>query len=187
MKIEQLRLLAFGPFSDKVLEFDGDGLHIVYGPNEAGKSSALRALTALLYGIENNTKDNFVHANADMRVGGLLRTSDGQQLEIVRRKGNKNTLISPDGAALDEQVLTLFLQGVSKDLFCTLFGIDHQALRQGGKDILEQKGEVGQALFSAALGSHVLHDVLASLDKEAADLFTPRGQKKINVATKAHA
>lgn len=179
--------MAYGPFTDKVLEFTGDGLHIVYGPNEAGKSSALRALTALLYGIANNTKDQFVHANRLMRVGGLLCTSDGQKLDIVRRKGNTNTLLSADGTALDEQVLTPYLQGVSKELFGTLFGIDHPALRQGGKDILDQKGEVGQALFSAALGSHVLHDVLEGLDKEASDLFAQRGNsKKINAAIKEY-
>ena len=39
MIIRELNLVAFGPFTDRTLVFDQnmDGLHIVYGPNEAGK------------------------------------------------------------------------------------------------------------------------------------------------------
>ena len=45
MKILELALHAFGPFTDVVLDLSAgqEGLHLIYGPNEAGKSSALRA------------------------------------------------------------------------------------------------------------------------------------------------
>ncbi|MEX1237158.1 MAG: AAA family ATPase, partial [Pseudomonadales bacterium] len=53
---------------------------------------------------------------------------------------------------------------------------------------MEQKGEVGQALFSASLGSHALHAVLNQLDQEASGLFLPQGSKPtINSALKAYA
>lgn len=188
MRIDELNLAAFGPFTDRVLAFGETGLHIVYGPNEAGKSSALRGLKALLYGIDERTLDNFLHANDKLRIRGFLSTNDGQELGFIRRKGRKNTLLTSDGESLDEQALTPFLQGVTAELFETLFGIDHQALVQGGQEILEQKGEVGQALFSAALGSHALHAVLAELDVEADELFRPRGSKQtINSALKSYA
>lgn len=188
MKIKELGLAAFGPFTDKKLSFDEAGLHIVYGPNEAGKSSALRGLKALLYGIDERTQDNFLHANKDLRIGGHLCTTDGHEFAFVRRKGRKNTLLSPEGETLDKQVLAPFLQGVTPALFETLFGIDHQALVQGGQEILEQKGEVGQALFSAALGSQALHAVLAAFDEEADALFLPRGStQNINSALKSYA
>ncbi|MES9811341.1 MAG: AAA family ATPase [Candidatus Thiodiazotropha sp.] len=188
MRIDELNLAAFGPFTDRVLAFGESGLHIVYGPNEAGKSSALRGLKALLYGIDERTLDNFLHANDKLRIHGLLRSSDRQELALVRRKGRKNTLLTPDGEALDEQALAPFLQSVTAELFETLFGIDHRALVQGGQEILEQKGEVGQALFSAALGSHALHAVLAELDVEADGLFRPRGStQSINTALKSYA
>ena len=43
MKIVELRLLAFGPFTDRVLDLGAGsyGLHVIYGRNEAGKSSVL--------------------------------------------------------------------------------------------------------------------------------------------------
>ena len=190
MKIQELNLASFGPFTDRTLVFDQEagGLHIVYGPNEAGKSSALRGLKALLYGIEERTLDNFLHANDKLRIIGCLRGANGHELKFTRRKGRKNTLLTLEGEVLDEQVLAPFLQGVTSDLFEMLFGIDHQALVQGGQEILEQKGEVGQALFSAALGSHALHAVLEQLDDEADGLFRPRGTTQtINSALKSYA
>lgn len=188
MKIRGLILTAFGPFTERELVFNEVGLHIVYGPNEAGKSSALRGLKALLYGIDERTHDNFIHANDKLRIQGHLQISDDRELAFGRRKGRKNTLLSPDGEALDEQALAPFLQGVTPELFESLFGIDHQALVQGGNEILEQKGEVGQALFSASLGSHALHAVLEDLDDSAKNLFLPAGSKPlINSAIRTHA
>ena len=179
MRIDELNLAAFGPFTDRVLVFAANGPHIVYGSNEAGKSSALRGLKALLYGIDERTLDNFIHANDKLRVQGVLRRTKGQELAFVRRKGRKNTLLSLDSRPLDEHVLAPFLRGVTAQLFDTLFGIDHQALVQGGQEILEQKGDVGQALFSAALGSQALHGVLDELDEEADRLFRPRGSTQL--------
>jgi uncharacterized protein YhaN len=190
MEILELNLAAFGPFTDRLLDFSpsASGLHIVYGPNEAGKSSALRGLKGLLFGIPARTPDNFRHANKDLRIAGTLRGNSGQELAAVRRKGNKDTLLSPEGSLLDEAALAPFLHGVNAEVFEMLFGIDHQALVQGGQEILEQKGEVGQALFAASMGSAALHGVLEQLEREAEELFKPRGATQtINAALKLHA
>ncbi|RKZ92200.1 MAG: chromosome segregation protein SMC, partial [Gammaproteobacteria bacterium] len=191
MKIHSLDFIAFGPFTNKSLVFKNDsgqkkgGLHIIYGANEAGKSSALRGLKALLYGIKPHSIDNFIHSHNQLRIQGQLVTDNGQKLDFIRRKGNKNTLLDSNDNTLEETILKPYLQGVSEELFNSLFGIDHQALLQGGKEILQEKGELGQTLFSAALGSKALHSVLAGLDKEASDLFLARGSKqRINSAIK---
>ncbi|SPD75411.1 hypothetical protein PITCH_A580014 [uncultured Desulfobacterium sp.] len=59
MRIKKLDLRAFGPFTDNVLDFSSEypGLHIVYGLNEAGKSSALRALDSFFFGMPDRTND----------------------------------------------------------------------------------------------------------------------------------
>ncbi len=190
MEIRELNLAAFGPFSDRLLDFStaGSGLHIVYGPNEAGKSSSLRGLKALLFGIPGRTSDNFRHENKDLRIRGTLCNRNGHELRFVRRKGNKNTLLSPDGGLLGDAALAPFLHGVSAEVFEMLFGIDHEALVRGGQEILEQKGEVGQALFAASMGSAALHAVLGQLESEADALFKPRGSTPaINAALRQHA
>jgi uncharacterized protein YhaN len=194
VRLLELYLKAVGPFTERRLDLSGNppggapGLHLVFGPNEAGKSSALRALRALLYGFPKQTGDDFVHAYDQLRVGGRLLLADGSELAFLRRKGQKSTLLTvEDESPLDDALLDRCLRGIDEKLFATLFGIDHDALLQGGQELLEQKGDVGQALFAAGLGTRNLRKVLQSLDDEADALFRPRGQvKKINLGVAEH-
>ena len=188
MRLKRLDLKAFGPFTDqKPLAFDSRApdLHIIFGPNEAGKSSSLRALKALLFGVLQQTPDNFIHSYDQLRVGGCLENSAGEEIFFQRRKKRKADVIDEAGDPLDLDILTPFLHGVEPEIFESLYGIDHDTLVQGGKDILDQKGEVGQALFAAGAGISSLREVIDQLEKEAADLFKPAGQlPRINKALK---
>ena len=179
MKILDLHLRAFGPFTDCDLDLSGgqQGLHLIFGPNEAGKSSALRALRALLYGIPERTGDDFLHDRQDLRVGGRLRGSDGAEVHCVRRKGRKNTLLDSDGKTLPDDVLAPLLAGVDDRLFERLFGIDHEGLVSGGQALLAERGREAEALFGSGLGGVDLNAVLRRLDEEANSLFLPRGTK----------
>lgn len=181
MKITALELKAFGPFTGKTLSFHSNdpGLHIIFGPNEAGKSSSLRGLKALLYGFPERTSDNFLHPNDQLRVGGTLQRPDGQELSFLRRKKRKNDILDLQGNPLDQSILIPFLHNVDAAVFDTLYGINHDVLVQGGEDILAQKGEVGQALFAAGSGLSSLRKLLATLDAESDSLFKPRGSKQL--------
>ena len=180
MKIKQLDLKAFGPFTDRTLQFNSGrpGLHIIFGPNETGKSSSLRALKALLYGFPERTPDNFLHANDQLLVGGSLEDEVGKEISFLRRKRRKTDIFDMDENPLDDGVLGPFLHGIEQGVFETLYGIDHEVLVRGGRDILAQKGEIGQALFSAGAGISSLREILDSLDAEAGDLFKARGSKQ---------
>jgi uncharacterized protein YhaN len=177
MRIRRLDLKAFGPFSNRQLDFSTEcpGLHIVYGPNEAGKSSCLRALKALFFGIPTRTSDSFLHPYDQLMVGGCLRGEDGREVAFYRRKKRKADLFDQNDDPLDPALLAPFLQGVEPELFESLYGIDHEALVRGGQEILNQKGDVGQAIFAAGAGLTSLKGVLDELEKEGDDLFRPRG------------
>jgi uncharacterized protein YhaN len=180
MKILKLDLRAFGPFSDVSLDLSAGshGFHLVYGPNEAGKSSALRALRNLLYGIPANTSDDFIHSMPSLRIGAVLARRDGQRLEIVRRKGNKGTLLPVDGKEpLEDSVLHGFLGGCDQAQFETMFGIDHAGLIRGGQEIIRGQGDIGHVLFAAGAGISDLRTIRGNLEKEANELFQPRALK----------
>lgn len=183
MRIDALQLIAFGPFAGSVLDLSKgrEGLHLVYGQNEAGKSSALRALRNLLYGIPVRSDDNFLHPYPQMRVGAVLKTASGRTLQVVRRKGRVGTLRDGEDDAIVEEVeLQQFLTGVDEDLFATMFGISHEDLVKGGRDIIQGGGDVGRLIFSAGSGIANLREIQTELESHAADLFLPRGQRVIN-------
>jgi uncharacterized protein YhaN len=183
MRIDRLELVAYGSFTDKSLNlsYGASGLHLIYGDNEAGKSTSLRALIAWLFGIPTRTNDNYLHSNPQLRIGGKLKLSDGKELEFVRRKGRKGTILEPGKeTVLDDSVLLPFLPiGIDEILFTKLYGIDHSRLVAGGQELLNQSGDIGQALFSAAVGTASLHEILTELQNSADELFKPRASTKL--------
>ncbi|QDV37352.1 YhaN family protein [Tautonia plasticadhaerens] len=179
MKIRRLDLIAYGPFTDVSLDLSAGarGLHLIHGPNEAGKSSALRAIHDLFYGIPLRSSDNFIHDYNQLRIGAEIEDSQGRVLEFRRRKGSRNTLLSADDETpLEPGAIDRFLGGVESETFRSLFGIDHRRLVEGGKAILEGRGQVGQLLFAAGSGLTGLQAATSSIQAELDLLFKPRGQ-----------
>ena len=177
MKIRRFDLQAFGPFSDRVLDMQAapGSLQILKGRNGAGKSSSLRALSALLFGFPHNTPDAWLHENRKLRLGALLEDGDGNTLEIVRSKGRKDTLRDPEGKVLAEAELGQLLGGMHQELYGTLFALDHQRLREAGKQLVHGGEDLGESLFGAGMGRDV-HQLLARLRDNADKLFLPRGK-----------
>ncbi len=180
MRISALELLAFGPFTEKTLELEGNGPHLVYGPNEAGKSSALRALNAFFFGIPQRTDDDFIHGYPKLRVGMRIDPLQGMPLHLHRIKRQKDTLINAaDGNVVKDVLLSRLLGGLSGELFQSLYGLDHAGLEQGASELLQGKGELGSALFSAGTGLVRLHQVQQDLASRSDELYKPLGKKNI--------
>lgn len=181
MKILELHLDRYGPFTDKRLDFAAGsaGLHIIYGPNEAGKSTALRAILGFLFGIDARTQDNHRHPNSALRVGMRLRLAGGRELLLYRRKGNRDTLLDADGRSLSERILQDALGGLDKARFSALFGFDHPRLVEGGANLLKGSGDIGQSLFEASMGTPALQALLRGLEDEMAALYKPAASKPL--------
>ncbi len=177
MKLLRLDLLAYGPFTRRPLEFPADGpnLHIVYGPNEAGKSTTLRAITGFFYGIEMQTGDAHLHAMNELRIGATLRHSDGQERAFVRKKGNRATLLDSKGATVDESALRAWLSISERKHFEQMFGLSHEQLRQAGAALADAKTDLGKMLFGASLDGTTLHQMLLRLDADAEKLLSSGG------------
>lgn len=186
MKISRMHLFAYGPFTDAVLDFSASStdFHMIYGPNEAGKSTALRALRHMLFGIPVRTPDSFLHPNPTLRIGAHLSKSDGSMIEFVRRKAQSKTLRGPDDETLlDDDALVPFLGGISQEIFEQMFAIGHEDLIAGGQEIISGEGSVGEALFSAGAGLIQLRSVQQYLESGCDELFKPSGSvPKINAA-----
>ena len=53
MKIKNLKINGFGKLKDKEINFQ-EGINVIYGENEAGKSTLLKCITAMFYGLSKN-------------------------------------------------------------------------------------------------------------------------------------
>jgi uncharacterized protein YhaN len=188
MRLARLDLIAYGGFEGRSIDLSARGLHVVYGANEAGKSTTLRAILGFLYGFDHRTKDAYLVKMSELRVGALVEGPSGESLELVRRKGRENTLLDASGAPVDEAVLRNLLHGLSQEAFRTSFGLDAPRLREGAAALLAGHGDLGEGLFDASLGgSGAAHGLLKDLRGRADALFRPQGSARpLNEALRAY-
>ncbi|MDA8291069.1 MAG: AAA family ATPase [Actinomycetota bacterium] len=177
MRVERLDLLAYGHLRDVVLDLAAParGLTIVEGPNEAGKSTAMRAFFALLFGIPRAARDDHVHGRAGLRVGAVLSADGGTRLELVRQGLGSAPVVGADGARVDPGTVDRLLGPVDEQTYRRLFVLDHEALRAGSEELLESGGELGRLLFGATLGDGSVSAALSSLEERSRALFRPQG------------
>ncbi|MEO5796854.1 MAG: AAA family ATPase, partial [Rhodoferax sp.] len=192
MKLQKLYLTAFGPFTDKLLDFSASpahpstNIHLVFGPNEAGKSSALRAMADLRFGIPARSTDSFVHDNPKLLIAAVLEGADGQPVAVARRKKTKDPLTTADPATglplampVSAAVAQALSGGMDRAAFERSFGLDHARLRKGGEELLKGEGELGAALFEASAGLQGIKTLLAKLQDDARKFLLPSAQAVI--------
>ncbi|MER9333091.1 MULTISPECIES: AAA family ATPase [unclassified Mesorhizobium] len=180
MRIRRLDLARYGKFTDHTIDFGqrtkgSSDLHIVYGPNEAGKSTALAAVLDLLFGIETRSPYDFLHPYASMRLGAALELAAGER-EVFRIKRPQNSLLDADDQPISEAVLRVDLGGIDRGSYRTMFSLDDDTLEAGGESILASKGDLGELLFSASAGLADLSHRLGDLRTEADAFYKKRAR-----------
>ena len=181
MRFDRLHILRYGAMTGRELAFRPDArLHVVFGRNEAGKTSILSAISDLLFGFPKAKGQDFLHEASTLRICAGIRAKDGATLSFRRRRGTKNTLLSDDDAetALREDALAPFLGSLSREVFERAFGLDSGRLRAGAKEMLKSDGELGSLLFAAATGLVGLSSLKQNLDAQAERIFAPRASKE---------
>jgi len=82
MIIRKLQLYYFGKFSEAVFEFRR-GLNLVVGPNEAGKSTIMEAIPAVLFGLRDKSRYRSWGRRGES-FGSLILEQPGGALKIER-------------------------------------------------------------------------------------------------------
>ncbi|CAN7501230.1 AAA family ATPase [Ensifer sp. ENS07] len=181
MRISALDLVRYGKFTDRRLDF-GDGvpgtpdLHIVYGPNEAGKSTLFSGFLDLLFGIEHSSPYGFLHPYQTMRVGGTIEAA-GRSDRVFRIKRKTNSLVGLDDQPLPDNTFSGALGAIDRDTYQMMFSLDDESIEKGGEAILKSEGELGSLLFSASSGLPDSTAILAALRGQADGFYRPQARK----------
>ena len=119
MKLLELHIDGFGKFHDRTISFE-DGLNVIYGKNEAGKSTLHTFIRGMLFGIErgrgraakNDTYSKFEPwENSGTYEGWLRLEKNGTTYRIERRfrKDNKSLRIINETRGREEEPTKAFL------------------------------------------------------------------------------
>ena len=100
MKINNIKINSFGNLEDKEIDLS-DNINIIYGKNEAGKSTLLKFITNMFYGTSRNKKgrvfsdyDRYKPWGKDDFSGKIKYVLDnGEEYEVFREFAKKNPKI----------------------------------------------------------------------------------------------
>lgn len=143
MKINNLKINGFGKIKDKEIVLK-DGINVIYGENEAGKSSMLKFITAMLYGASKNKNgreisdfDKFKPWKFDEFSGKIRYTLDmGRTYEVYREFKKKNPVIYDESMTDISKQFTTTKNGI--EFFYDQTGIDEETFYNTA--ITEQEG-----------------------------------------------
>jgi len=179
MRFARLSLERYGRFENCELSFRGGepDLHIIYGANEAGKTTSLAAVSDLLFGFPQRSPYNFMFDYSLLRVGAVLE-EDGQSLSCRRKRGMSGTLVDAQDSQIDEGLLLALLRGQSRETFALSFSLNQEGLRAGGRAMVDARDDAGRALFAAGSGLTRVSEELSRLEQEADAIWGPRAAQR---------
>lgn len=131
MRLLELHIDGFGKFHDRTISFN-DGINIIYGKNEAGKSTLHTFIRGMLFGIERGrgrAAKNDLYTkyepweNSGTYEGWLRLEKDGTIYRIERRfrKENKSLKIINETKGLEEEATPAFISGLLDGLTETMY------------------------------------------------------------------
>ncbi len=175
---------GFGVFRDRRTEALGPGLTVLYGPNEAGKSTLLAFIRGVLFGFPDKRSRGkqplYPPVHGGPHGGRLFVEHDGEGFTIGRSASSRKNaarIRDADGKDRPEGELTRLLGGADRTLFQNVFGFSLWELQE--LDTLTAES-VRDRIFSGAIAG-AGRDARAAaddLEKAARGLYRPDGRAR---------
>lgn len=165
--LKHIKMDAFGAFSNRLVGPFSPGLNVVFGPNEAGKTTLSQFVGGVLFGWEEarGLRNTYKPANAE-RAGTLLFSDDetGGSAQVTRVR-------NADGLQGDVSVVS----DIDRETYKTMFSLSSDELRR-----LKNTSDVAAKLLTAGSGTGASPaHALAELQQRLAT-FTSRAQAAEN-------
>jgi uncharacterized protein YhaN len=183
MRITDLEVEGFGVWSGLRIEKLGESLNVLYGPNEAGKTTLLQFLRSMFYGFSPPRRRYLppVHGG---RGGGTIDLAGPHGRFQVGRYDNpladgspdeQVTLTAPDGTRQGEHFLKVLLSDIDEPVFNNVFAV---GLREIQELATLSDTEAAQLLYNLSVGLDrvSLVDVLRELENSRNRLLDAGGK-----------
>ena len=189
MRIVSIQVDGFGSLRERQLDTDSP-LALFYGANEAGKSTLMGFVRAVLFGFptRQNRSERYEPLGGGAHGGALTLLDEQGQLIRVERydapaAGGKRAsaglvkVTLGDGTTGGEDLLNTLLGGLSADLFRSLFAFGLTELQELRT---LQTDELSGYLYSAGLGvsGSAIMEAERKLTAQADGLYRPRGRNQ---------
>lgn len=182
MRLRRIEAVRYGALADVSLGDLADGLTVVHGPNEAGKSTLISLVRHVLYGYPTarEKEAGYVVPGGAARMGRLVFADDDGTWAVERTDGPHGgpvTVRALDGAPRHGLVGEL-VRGVSADAYRVVFGFGLDEMPRVADSSVSSDDILGK-LYAASAGLRVSpQQVRAAIDAEAEAIFKAGARKR---------
>lgn len=179
MKVKKIVIYGFGKHEDKTIEFT-DGVNILYGHNEAGKTTIQQFILQVLFGFPKKQSAYLRYEpKSGGKYGGQVHLVDETYgtcvVERVRGKAaGEVTVYLEDGSQGGEELLKRIVRQYDRASFEAVFSFS--VLHLQGFERMNESELSRTLLASGTTGVDSLVALEKKMDKEAGDLFKKAGR-----------
>ncbi|MBS4171884.1 AAA family ATPase [Bacillus sp. FJAT-49736] len=180
MRIKELFIYGYGKLSDMHIP-SFSALQVVFGENEAGKSTLMSFIHSILFGFPTKQQSELRYEPKNSgKYGGklVLETKEYGEVTIERIRGKASgdvTVTLRDGTIGNEELLAKILNGMDRRMFQAIFSFNIHGIQDVGR----MKGEeISKYLLAAGtVGTDTFLHAEEQLQKVLDALFKPNGRK----------
>jgi uncharacterized protein YhaN len=181
MIFREIHIDGFGIFNDFSLTSLGQGINVILGNNETGKSTLLKFIRYTLFGYPKSIEQRMAPLNGGEHRGRIVALlSDSNSVTFERSAGSSGGPISMlhKGKSYEDQALWSRLLGnATKEIFENIYAFSLDELADLNR--LSASG-VEDRIFSVSLGlgNISINEVEESIKNQIDDIYTRRGRGK---------
>ncbi len=138
MKVKDIQVDGFGVWSGLAVDSVPESMTLFYGPNEAGKTTLMQFLRAMLYGFTPERRGRYLPPVYGGTPGGAIRvTGPGGGYEVRRHAQLTDTgvvgnlaVTGQDGLSQGQHRLSMLLGQIDEAIFVNVFAIGIRELQE---------------------------------------------------------
>ncbi|CUB26309.1 ATP-binding protein [Bacillus amyloliquefaciens] len=175
MKITAMHIYQYGKFSDRSFQLSDSPVQVIYGLNEAGKTTLMSFIKSVLFGFPKSKK--YEPKNGGVYGGTVeLKHVDHGAVKIERTKGaaEKVRVYMASGEIKDGEWLKQLLSDTDRALYEAIYSFDVFGLQEIQAFNRDKIGEF--LLYSSLFGSEAAAKLDGRLAKELDRMYKPNGR-----------
>jgi uncharacterized protein YhaN len=182
MKITDVHVDGFGVWSNLGIDHLSPEVTVFYGPNEAGKTTLMQLVRAVLYGYSDDRRQRYLPPVFGGRAGGSLVVQGTRGRFTIDRRADRSdasglgkvTVKAESGSTQGQHLLSMMLSGVDEAIFNNVFAVGLREIQELGT-LSGTQAATHLFALTAGMDRVSLVDVMRDIRDRRDALVSPEG------------